>query len=583
MWVWRSGNVWSFVDSEEHGPAEQLSELQALAKAWRGECLSSVGELSNPRLRWRCSRGHEFEASAESVKMQRVWCPRWKCQRGNHPMCAQPLDRKPPPGVLLEMCRASGCRPLNTENHLIQDVDSKLQWVCAHGCRFEQSLLDGEKVPGWCPRCDADRREKLRSAQEIASRRGGQTVEAPADTLRWHRDMGAAVQVCCAQKHTFPLGLKKIIDGDWCPDCPPPDPPPPPPQQQQQQQQQQPPPQQQAPRQPPRPRQPPPQQAPPQGERATFTWPAGVVPGQVYNITHNGRNFEVVAPHNAQADATFTVTVPFAPAAATAGGAARPGRMPADMLPLGAHIAAAMNNGRRHAPQGAAGPSGSGLLPPQVPAYGPRAAGGAPPAPGARKRQKVGAAMGASGWGHGMSAEEQQHADQQRLFAEAREQMQRKAQQQAAHQRQRAAQGQPQVFTAYPAPRSQVPVGNGCARLVVGVQSGRRPRRAAANAAAAAAYAQQQVAAAAAAAAARPPPPPPTADGPGGIGAIVSRILKYANRPWDCLGLPAYTPAEHTRRHYRQLSLLIHPDKCDHPRAQEAMAILNNAFKKVTR
>ena len=68
-----------------------------------------------------------------------------------------------------------------------------------------------------------------------------------------------------------------------------------------------------------------------------------------------------------------------------------------------------------------------------------------------------------------------------------------------------------------------------------------------------------------------------------GIGAIVSRILKYANRPWDCLGLPAYTPAEHTRRHYRQLSLLIHPDKCDHPRAQEAMAILNNAFKKVTR
>ena len=234
VWVWRSGNVWSFVDSEEHGPAEQLSELQALAKAWRGECLSSVGELSNPRLRWRCSRGHEFEASAESVKMQRVWCPRWKCQRGNHPMCAQPLDRKPPPGVLLEMCRASGCRPLNTENHLIQDVDSKLQWVCAHGCRFEQSLLDGEKVPGWCPRCDADRREKLRAAQEIASRRGGQTVEAPADTLRWHRDMGAAVQVCCAQKHTFPLGLKKIIDGDWCPDCPPPDPLPPPPQQQQQ-------------------------------------------------------------------------------------------------------------------------------------------------------------------------------------------------------------------------------------------------------------------------------------------------------------------------------------------------------------
>jgi hypothetical protein len=180
-----------------------------------------------------------------------------------------------------------------------------------------------------------------------------------------------------------------------------------------------------------------------------------------------------------------------------------------------------------------------------------------------------------------MSAEEQQHADQQRLFAEARERMQREEQQKQHQQRQRAAQGQPRVFTAHPAPRSQAgfqPVGNGWRAPGADARAA-----AAAQAAAAAAYAQQQVAHAAAAAAARPPPPPPTADGPGGIGAIVSRILKYANRPWDCLGLPAYTPAEHTRRHYRQLSLLIHPDKCDHPRAQEAMAILNNAFKKVTR
>lgn len=50
------------------------------------------------------------------------------------------------------------------------------------------------------------------------------------------------------------------------------------------------------------------------GERVTFTWPRDVVPGQVYNVTHDGRQYEVVAPQNAQADATFVVTVPPPPA-----------------------------------------------------------------------------------------------------------------------------------------------------------------------------------------------------------------------------------------------------------------------------
>ena len=44
-----------------------------------------------------------------------------------------------------------------------------------------------------------------------------------------------------------------------------------------------------------------------------FTWPAGVVPGQVYTCTHDGRNLEVAAPRFAQAGARFAATLPYVP------------------------------------------------------------------------------------------------------------------------------------------------------------------------------------------------------------------------------------------------------------------------------
>ncbi len=53
-----------------------------------------------------------------------------------------------------------------------------------------------------------------------------------------------------------------------------------------------------------------PQQPMPKGDFQTFTWPAGVVPGQVYTCTHRGHNFDVAAPRDAQAGAQFAVTVP---------------------------------------------------------------------------------------------------------------------------------------------------------------------------------------------------------------------------------------------------------------------------------
>jgi hypothetical protein len=49
--------------------------------------------------------------------------------------------------------------------------------------------------------------------------------------------------------------------------------------------------------------------------------------------------------------------------------------------------------------------------------------------------------------------------------------------------------------------------------------------------------------------------------------------------PWNVLGLPRSATASDCRTAYRAMSLLVHPDRCHHPRAQEAFDNLGTAYE----
>ncbi|KAL6884541.1 hypothetical protein ACP4OV_010477 [Aristida adscensionis] len=62
--------------------------------------------------------------------------------------------------------------------------------------------------------------------------------------------------------------------------------------------------------------------------------------------------------------------------------------------------------------------------------------------------------------------------------------------------------------------------------------------------------------------------------------SVVTRILGAdANMPYDVLGVNWKMSSDNMKKRYWKLSLLVHPDKCPHPSAQEAFVKLNNAFK----
>jgi hypothetical protein len=52
-----------------------IEQMQVLAKKRGGACLSTVYVNSNTPLRWRCAEGHEWEATPDGIKNNDTWCP----------------------------------------------------------------------------------------------------------------------------------------------------------------------------------------------------------------------------------------------------------------------------------------------------------------------------------------------------------------------------------------------------------------------------------------------------------------------------------------------------------------------------
>ncbi|CAK9309646.1 unnamed protein product [Citrullus colocynthis] len=62
----------------------------------------------------------------------------------------------------------------------------------------------------------------------------------------------------------------------------------------------------------------------------------------------------------------------------------------------------------------------------------------------------------------------------------------------------------------------------------------------------------------------------------------VSRIMDVeGDSPYDILGLNRNLSIENIKKRYWKMSLLVHPDKCSHPQANQAFIRLNNAFKEL--
>ncbi len=192
-------------DAEQRRPGRPkltLEAMQAAAREKGGECLSAAYEGAHRKLRWRCGEGHEWEATAASVR-QRSWCP--VCApRGRPPLTledAQAAARERGGECLAAECAGS---------------QAKLRWRCGEGHEWAATLSSVRNLGTWCPRCAPRGRPPLtlEDAQAAAQEKGGaclsEAYESSRDKLRWR----------CGRGHEWAASLNSVRNlGTWCPHC----------------------------------------------------------------------------------------------------------------------------------------------------------------------------------------------------------------------------------------------------------------------------------------------------------------------------------------------------------------------------
>lgn len=117
-----------------------LADMQTLARGRNGECLATEYCGSKAKLSWRCSKGHQWNAKPDNIKMGK-WCP----------YCSN----RPPVTIddVRALAKARGGQCLST---WYVNAHGKLRLICAKGHEWltNQNMLQQGR---WCPVCSRSR------------------------------------------------------------------------------------------------------------------------------------------------------------------------------------------------------------------------------------------------------------------------------------------------------------------------------------------------------------------------------------------------------------------------------------------
>lgn len=174
-----------------------ISEMRRLASAKEGKCLSGNYVDNKTKLRWQCAKGHVWEAVPSSIKHGNTWCPH----------CSGRMS-----GSLEEMQRIAEKRKGKCLSEKYVNMKTKLSWRCSKGHEWEAAA--GEvKYGTWCPTCAGQILGSIEEMQAMAIAKGGRCLSKEyinrSNKLRWQ----------CAKGHEWEATPSHINRGQWCPKC----------------------------------------------------------------------------------------------------------------------------------------------------------------------------------------------------------------------------------------------------------------------------------------------------------------------------------------------------------------------------
>jgi hypothetical protein len=187
---------------------ERFNQLCALAKSKRGVLLSSRYVDNKTKLRWRCAKGHEWDAIPSNVRRGH-WCK----------ICGNDQQGRAKAHTIEMMRKAAAKRMGECLSATYKNNLTKLRWRCKHGHEWEAvpgSIVgSGKRKGSWCPRCigKLPKSSALEELKKLAIQRGGELISKRYLNARSH------LVWKCSHGHQWRAVPYAVKNGTWCPVC----------------------------------------------------------------------------------------------------------------------------------------------------------------------------------------------------------------------------------------------------------------------------------------------------------------------------------------------------------------------------
>ena len=178
------------------GKRKTIKDVHKLAEAKGGKCLSTEYIKAKSQYNFICSKSHKWTASYNSIQ-QGSWCP--YCV-GNKRKAIEDVKR-------LAEAKGYKCTSIEYINSY-----KKYDFVCDKGHEFLMSYSNFKQGQR-CPVCVGNKKKTIEDVQKLAEANGGNCLSTK------YINAYSKLDFICSENHTFLMKYNCLQQNQWCPKC----------------------------------------------------------------------------------------------------------------------------------------------------------------------------------------------------------------------------------------------------------------------------------------------------------------------------------------------------------------------------
>lgn len=191
---------WCSKCSKNH--PKTIEDMRDIAKSKQGFCLSTEYKGVKHKLKWKCSEGHEWDATPDGIINGNTWCS----------FCASKKNADGSRSSIEKMQKLAELKNGKCLSKIYVNNSTRLEWQCSK--KHKWLAFPGHiKKGSWCPRCAKNRPLTIDDMNLEAKNRSGKCLS------RVYVNNSTKLEWECSRGHKWKAAPSKIRAGRWCPIC----------------------------------------------------------------------------------------------------------------------------------------------------------------------------------------------------------------------------------------------------------------------------------------------------------------------------------------------------------------------------